>query len=45
VVSVLAIRHKFRGDRFLWAIKIRSTAFVGGEVKPSAPRKILRRVK
>jgi hypothetical protein len=29
------------GDGFLRAIKIDSTASFGGEVKPSAPRKIL----
>jgi hypothetical protein len=33
-------------DEYLRAIKIRSTTFFGGEVKPSVPcRKILRHVK
>jgi hypothetical protein len=51
VVSVIAIRPKFRGFRpgrgcgFLRAIKISSTPFFGGEVKPQAPYKILRHVK
>jgi hypothetical protein len=47
-VSVLAIGPKVygfkpgRGDRFLTAIKIRSTPSFGGEVKPETPcRKIL----
>jgi hypothetical protein len=52
VVSVLATGPKVRGfkagrgDGFLRAIQIRSTVFLGGAVKPSAPcRKILRHVK
>jgi hypothetical protein len=52
MVSVLTIRPKFREfkpgikDRFLRAIKIRSTPFYVGEVKPETPcRKILRHVK
>jgi hypothetical protein len=46
VVIMLAIGPKFTGsnpaenDGFLRTIKIRSTSF-GGEVKPSAPRRIL----
>jgi hypothetical protein len=52
MVSVLAIGPKVRGfkpsqgDGFLRTIKIRSTSFLGGERKLSAPcRKILRHVK
>jgi hypothetical protein len=51
VVSALAIGPKVRGFRsqrgrgFLRAVKIRSTPSFGGEVKPSAPCKILRHVK
>jgi hypothetical protein len=52
VVSVYATGPKGRwfepgqGDRFLRAIKIRSTPSFGWEVKPEVPRcKILRRVK
>jgi hypothetical protein len=43
VVSVLATRPKVAGsipaevDEFLRVIKIRSTTFFGGEVKPSVP--------
>jgi hypothetical protein len=52
VVSVLAIGPNVRafkhgrGDGFLRAMKIRSTPFLGGEVKPEAScRKILLYVK
>jgi hypothetical protein len=52
VVIVLAIEPRFAGsntveeDWFLLAIKISSTTFFGGEVKPSFPyRHILRHVK
>jgi hypothetical protein len=51
MVSVLAIVPGFassnpaEGDGFLGAVKVRSTPSLGGEVKPSAPCKILRHVK
>jgi hypothetical protein len=52
VVIVLANESRFANSKaekeegFLGAIKIRSTTFFGGKVKPSAPcQKILRRVK
>jgi hypothetical protein len=52
MISVLAVGPRVRGfkpgrgDVFLTAIKIRSTASFGGEVKPETPcRKILRHVK
>jgi hypothetical protein len=51
VVSMLATGSKGRGfkpgrgDGILRAIKIRSTPFLGWEVKPEAPCKILRQVK
>jgi hypothetical protein len=52
VVSCLPLDQRVAGsnaaedDGFLMAIKIRSTASLGGEIKPSVPcRKILRQVK
>jgi hypothetical protein len=38
IVSKIASLNSAKGDKFLRAIKVRSTTSFGGEVKPSASR-------